>query len=265
MPDRMIRDRARRSPTLQAQSDASERAWWRLTITADDYGRFDADAEVLLSDLFPRRPSGWTSRRMRAVLDEWTRTGLVHVYENGDGRPYGHMVTWFEHQRRRESKPKFPEPPCGELPQSAAKCGESRQFAASSVFRGTDVRGTDVPRDEVVAGAGPPQVAAASPPGVRVVFSDFWAIYPRKTAKDTARKAWDKLAPDADLGQRVLGAVATQRLCPEWQKDGGRFIPHAATWLHGRRWEDEPTALAGADRKSINDAWKDRPGGEVRL
>ena len=39
MPDRIIRDKARSSPTLQHLSDAGERAWWRLTTAADDYGR----------------------------------------------------------------------------------------------------------------------------------------------------------------------------------------------------------------------------------
>ena len=25
----------------------------------------------------------------------------------------------------------------------------------------------------------------------------------------------------------------------QWIKDGGNFIPHAATWLNQQRWEDE--------------------------
>ena len=25
----------------------------------------------------------------------------------------------------------------------------------------------------------------------------------------------------------------------QWQKDDGKFIPYPATWLNGRRWEDE--------------------------
>jgi len=25
----------------------------------------------------------------------------------------------------------------------------------------------------------------------------------------------------------------------QWTKDNGQYIPHAATWLNGRRWEDE--------------------------
>ena len=35
----------------------------------------------------------------------------------------------------------------------------------------------------------------------------------------------------------------------DWTKDGGQFIPHAATWLNGKRWEDELPA-AGASSKA---------------
>ena len=140
MPDRMIRDRCRRSPSLQRLSDAAERAWWRLTVGADDYGRFEADGEVLLSMLFIRRPSGWTPAKMAKVILEWAAPGppddpdpLVHLYRvEGDLRVYGHAPTFLEHQRERESKPKYPDPPCGGLPQDAAKCRDSLQLAASS-------------------------------------------------------------------------------------------------------------------------------------
>lgn len=136
VPDRIIRDRARSSPTLQALSDAAERAWWRLTTACDDYGRFDADAEVLLAELFKRRPKGWSVRRMAGVLAEWEGTQLIHRYANGDEtREYGHVLTWGEHQRERDSKPKYPDPPCGGLPQAAAKCGESRLARARSESR----------------------------------------------------------------------------------------------------------------------------------
>ena len=41
----------------------------------------------------------------------------------------------------------------------------------------------------------------------------------------------------------LVAAVAAQRTWPEWQRDGGRYIPHPATWLTQGRWADEPTAV----------------------
>ena len=29
--------------------------------------------------------------------------------------------------------------------------------------------------------------------------------------------------------------------CDQWNRDNGQFIPHPATWLNQRRWEDELT------------------------
>lgn len=71
-------------------------------------------------------------------------------------------------------------------------------------------------------------------------FDDFWTAYPRKLGKGDARRAWLRLRPDAVLRAAMLTAITTQRGSPDWQRDDGRFIPYPATWLNGRRWEDEP-------------------------
>jgi hypothetical protein len=70
-------------------------------------------------------------------------------------------------------------------------------------------------------------------------FETFWSSYPRKKAKAAARKAWDKLAPDAATAAAILAAVEQHKRSEQWVRDGGQFIPHPATWLNGRRWEDE--------------------------
>lgn len=72
----------------------------------------------------------------------------------------------------------------------------------------------------------------------------FLNAYPRKTAKQAAIKAFEQIAPDENLLGVMLVAIARQRMTPEWLKDGGQFIPHPATWLRGRRWDDEVRATA---------------------
>jgi hypothetical protein len=71
-------------------------------------------------------------------------------------------------------------------------------------------------------------------------FDRFWFAYPRKRAKQSALKAWQKIKPDDSLLMTMLKALEHQKSSQEWQKDGGQFIPYPATWLNGRRWEDEP-------------------------
>lgn len=91
----------------------------------------------------------------------------------------------------------------------------------------------------------PPKRAAVHefPPG----FDRFWQAYPRKTAKPHAAKAFARLRPDEALLERMLQALQAQRSSPQWQRDGGQFIPHPATWLNGRRWEDQLPLATGTD------------------
>lgn len=69
-------------------------------------------------------------------------------------------------------------------------------------------------------------------------FDVFWKAYPRKVGKETARKAFQKLDKDVSL-DTLLRAIEAQKNTQQWRKDNGQFIPHPATWLNNRRWEDE--------------------------
>lgn len=68
-------------------------------------------------------------------------------------------------------------------------------------------------------------------------FAKFWAYYPRGENKQRAIRAWDKLRPSDELIDTMARALARQMESEEWQRGIG--IPHASTWINGRRWEDE--------------------------
>ena len=74
-------------------------------------------------------------------------------------------------------------------------------------------------------------------------FQAFWGVYPRKDAKSKAKEAWAKLERmcevDTELMGAILAAVTVYQRTEQWQREGGRYIPMAATWLNQRRWEDE--------------------------
>lgn len=74
-------------------------------------------------------------------------------------------------------------------------------------------------------------------------FDKFWTQYPKKKAKPDAIKAWNKLRPDDQIQLTILSAVKAQCATAEWMKDRGQYIPMPATWLNGRRWEDEVEQL----------------------
>ena len=73
-------------------------------------------------------------------------------------------------------------------------------------------------------------------------FLKFWELYPRKTAKGAALRAWKAIARPRPSGAELEAAL--QRACasPDWRKDGGQFVPYPATWLRARCWEDEFSA-----------------------
>lgn len=75
-------------------------------------------------------------------------------------------------------------------------------------------------------------------------FADFWAAYPRKTAKRAAGKAYtaaiDRGAEPAELltAARRFAAVAAGM--------EPRFVPHPATWLNQGRYDDEHVQVSAA-------------------
>lgn len=71
-------------------------------------------------------------------------------------------------------------------------------------------------------------------------FGAFWAAYPKKKSKESARRAWKKISPDSALFERILLSVREHaEKDRNWQEEGGRFIPYPSTWLNAGGWEDE--------------------------
>jgi predicted phage replisome organizer len=84
-------------------------------------------------------------------------------------------------------------------------------------------------------------------------FNLFWERYPKKLAKRDAEKAFAKINPDEKLFNLILEKLELYKQSEAWLKDGGQFIPYPATWLNGRRWEDEITpAIQGKKARYVN-------------
>ena len=66
-------------------------------------------------------------------------------------------------------------------------------------------------------------------------FLEFWNRYPKKKARASAIKAWVKLKPAEQFA--AIDGVRKYMLSGEWSNP--QFIPYPATFLNGRRWEDE--------------------------
>jgi len=65
-------------------------------------------------------------------------------------------------------------------------------------------------------------------------FKIFWKAYPRKTGKDGAIRAWNRLKPCEALMNEMYIHYSQAYTSTEKQ-----FIPHASTYLNQARWNDE--------------------------
>jgi hypothetical protein len=116
----------------------------------------------------------------------------------------------------------------------------------------------------IVFGPFPASKAVPSCDGEKVGFDLFWSTFPRKIGKGAAELAWKKLKPDATLQARIVQAVKAQCKSEQWRRDGGQFIPHPATWLNGKRWEDEVEVKIAQDKPPVfYRTLPDRPEGEA--
>jgi len=70
-------------------------------------------------------------------------------------------------------------------------------------------------------------------------FITFWEAYPRKVAKVKAQASFEKINPDEKLLAIMIESIRRSNSSDEWQKSDGQYIPHPASWLNSRRWEDK--------------------------
>ena len=105
----------------------------------------------------------------------------------------------------------------------------------------------------------PPHEPSISNPQIEpsTVDSDwetFWSVYPRKTGKQNAEKAWNKLSTI----DREHAVQHIHHHVRHWQAAGTapQFIPHPATWLNGRRWQDELPTITSTNSAPGMDAVK---------
>lgn len=182
-----------------------------LVACSDDYGREAGDAFTVKHAVFPTSPR--TEAEFDTALTAMQAVGLIARYLADDGRQVIQIVDFGKGQPNlhKRSLSQFPEfsgnPP--ENPSQLNGIEEKLREPNSTALRAGDE------------------------------FDEFWLVYPKKKSKADAEKAWRKLAPSPELCQQIQASIAAQLGSEDWRKDGGKFIPFPATWLNGRRWEDE--------------------------
>jgi len=207
VPNRILREAILGSEKMAALNWQEEVFYRRLMSIVDDYGRYEANPQLLRARCYPLQTDAVRAADITRWMAACQKSGLILCYEVS-GKRYLELTN-FQQQQRSASK----YPPCNHL--------LSNEHLGVSVFVSEGVK--------------------SAPPDL---FDSFWKAYPKKKAKDDAKKAFDERKPDKALLDLMLSAIAMQSKSEDWQKDGGKFIPYPATWLNDGRWQDEATAIS---------------------
>ena len=250
MPNRIIRESCCTSTNLNQTTLGAECLFWRLMTVADDYGRFEAEARIIKGRCFPIRDAV-SVRQAGWWLQELVKTHLIILYEVNDKR-YGHFVTWDKYQYVRAKHSKHPAPTsaniCSQTTTDANKC--SQPLTDSPVVGTTSVgttvlrnRNTNNTLDQKTGERGEEDLQKTTNDG----FDVFWGSYPRRIGKGKCREWWRKHKPTEALQLQMQTAITAAKQTDQWQREGGKYIPHPYTWLNQGRWEDDYTSDASPD------------------
>jgi hypothetical protein len=89
-----------------------------------------------------------------------------------------------------------------------------------------------------LAGKDKPVEAEGESPELADGFAEFWTEYPRKDSKARAFDLWKRQRLHAQR-ELVMTHLRTIKVTEQWTRDGGKFVPHAATYLSQKRYLDE--------------------------
>jgi len=225
MPNRIIKESILTSRKLNALDGDAESFFYRLLVSADDYGCFFAEADVLGGKLYPRRRMD--DSKIIAMRDRLVEVGLAYLYQH-DGELYIAINQWAEHQRLRQTRRKFPEPTAeniisGNLPQSAANCGNIPPRAhVTDTTRIRHESDTNPTRHESDTNSDESEGAADKIPYKEII--DHLNIQTGASYKHTSEKTKALIKARANDGfsfedfKTVIDKKATEWTGTEWQK-----------------------------------------------
>jgi len=172
-----------------------------LWTVADREGRFVWEPRNLKLDIMPHDKVDFAK-----IMDTLAEYEFVNKYEVA-GQVFGEIPSWHKHQfvNSRETESKIPEASAGIL-MHVQEYGEGKGREREREGRVDD-------------------------------FKPFWEAWPKRVGKDKALKAWNKLSTEERYS--AMQALPSHKKQTAWTKDNGQYIPHPATWLNGKRWQDE--------------------------
>ena len=109
MGNRILKESIRTDQQINKLSDFQFRLWTYLLTYVDDYGRGNADADLVKGFCFARRKDV-TAKAVEKGLLDLQEIGLIRLYKVED-EIYFHFPSWEKHKRIQSKNAKHPAPP----------------------------------------------------------------------------------------------------------------------------------------------------------
>ena len=208
----------------ELQTDQARLLWTWMMPYLDSEGRFHASPDIVKGKVVPRLKT-FTEKNIGSFIKDMARLGLIILYEV-DGElllQYRNFDRFQNIKKDRESAP-LPGPSDQDLLRIESGSDQDQIRIKSQGTPEQLIRNIrEVKRRDV---------------NIRA-FEIFWNLYPKKKAKADAEKAWKKINPDPDLEETIISKIKLATQHEDWIKDDGKFIPYPASWLNGKRWQDD--------------------------
>lgn len=206
-----------------------------LWVLADRAGRLEDRPLRIKGEVFPYRDG----LDMDSMLDWLQENGFIQRYVVG-GKKCILVLEFVKHQNPHKNETE------SELPAPTSDSTTSEEIGTKPEIIGS-TRADSLSTDSLIPDSPLPTLAK---PAREELFEEFWKAYPKKKAKDDAKRAFDKRKPNRALVDSMLSAIRLQARSMDWVKDHGQFIPYPASWLNSGSWQDAETVTPMTELKA---------------
>jgi|APSaa5957512535_1039671.scaffolds.fasta_scaffold72512_2 hypothetical protein len=216
---------------LSALPEATHLLAAALLNHADDEGYFKANPKLVEAACTPLREP---SVSVAESLEMLAGIGWVELGTGEDGKQYGRIVTFADHQKvshKTASKISTKTITWEALQKTPENIQSPPESLRPEQGTGNRERNREQGRERSPRGDHAPEG-----------FDEFWEVYPRKQAKGSALKAYANAVKRAAPDEVLAGCRRYARAKANEEK---KFIAHPATWLNADRWLDEEERANG--------------------
>jgi hypothetical protein len=265
MPTRILRDGIISSRAVAGLSDQAEILYRRLMSVVDDYGRMEADIDLIRAKCFPVQLERWTTARVFKAFAELGSSPLVTIYSG----PEKKLFQLNKFGQRVQSKPKYPSPEeCVEnkgLPFSTVDHGEPRWISVQSESESETESNNPLCAESAKPAPSAGKIHQLPDPDIEAVAERIYERHPpqrRCGGSEIRKKLHAIIKRHSRLGkERALATVdknhAAQCKSEQWSKSGGEFAKGLGNWLAPTedRYLVEPDAKSRDSPQSLGAAY----------